>query len=262
MAKRTVFKTLQEAEDYLWSEVIDADILALPPEVDELTDEEKIDDDDLSLPVVNDVPGSVEINVDEFIDEEEFDEEDDLPLSSFVSSRPSTSSHISETPTKRVRRDKGDVRPSKWVKMLPTYDPLPSDNICDENLESMKNALQNHTPVQIFEELFTNEIYKFIVEETMRYAYQKNKHGFSVDVDDIKIFFGFLIFTGYHTLPSERDYWSDHEDLGVQIVKNAMSRNIYYAIKSCLHFQDNSKFEENKHDKGFKIRPLIQVGHI
>lgn len=34
----------------------------------------------------------------------------------------------------------------------------------------------------------------------------------------------FLLTTAYHTLPGEPDYWSDDDDLGVQIMENAMSR--------------------------------------
>ncbi|KAG8234996.1 hypothetical protein J437_LFUL013876 [Ladona fulva] len=51
-----------------------------------------------------------------------------------------------------------------------------------------------------------------------------------------KIFLGILIFSGYHTLPSERDYWSDQEDLGVPLVRDAMSRNTYLEIKICNPF--------------------------
>jgi hypothetical protein len=69
------------------------------------------------------------------------------------------------------------------------------------------------------------------VDETLRYAAeQKNKPTFSVEIEDIKIFIEFLIFSGYNRLPSERDYFSDAEDLGVQLVKDAMSRNRYLEV--------------------------------
>lgn len=68
-----------------------------------------------------------------------------------------------------------------------------------------------------------------------------------------------MIFSGYHSLPSERDYWSESEDLGVQLVKDAISRNAYLEIKCNIHFQNNSKANENKHDKAFKLRPLIDM---
>ncbi|KAJ8911933.1 hypothetical protein NQ315_016274, partial [Exocentrus adspersus] len=62
MSKKT-FKTLEEAMEFCFFEEIEADILALPPEVDELTDEVEFDDDILGAPIVNDVPGDLEIDI-------------------------------------------------------------------------------------------------------------------------------------------------------------------------------------------------------
>jgi hypothetical protein len=71
---------------------------------------------------------------------------------------------------------------------------------------------------------------------------------------------GFLIFTGHHKLSSsERDCWSEDDDLGIQIVKDAMTHNKYLELKSALHFNDNKKDNENKGDKSLKIKLFIQV---
>lgn len=106
-------------------------------------------------------------------------------------------------------------------------------------MEELRNNLKDASPLQLFEEFFDNDVYEMIETETIRYATtQKNKQGFTMTQDNIKIFIGFLIFSGYHSLPSERDYWSEDEDLGVAIVRNAMSRNAYLELKSVIHFQD------------------------
>lgn len=120
--------------------------------------------------------------------------------------------------------------------------------------------MESCSMLETFEKLFTEEIFEHIVTETNRYAIcTKNKQNFLVSVEDVKIFFGFMIFSRYHSLPSERDYWSESEDLGVQLVKDAISRNAYLEIKCNIHFQNNSKANENKHDKAFKLRPLIDM---
>lgn len=54
---------MEEAMEYYYSEQIEADILALPSEVDEFTDEQQFDDEDLGAPVVNDIPGGTEIDI-------------------------------------------------------------------------------------------------------------------------------------------------------------------------------------------------------
>jgi DNA excision repair protein ERCC-6 len=76
--------------------------------------------------------------------------------------------------------------------------------------------------------------------------------------DEVRVFVGFLLLTGYHKLPSERLYWSEDEDLGLKIVKKAISRNKCKKVKSMIHFQDN----ENKQDRGFKIRLLMEMINV
>ncbi|KAG8226269.1 hypothetical protein J437_LFUL004826 [Ladona fulva] len=97
------------------------------------------------------------------------------------------------------------------------------------------------------------------MEETTRYTTCKKGTPFNLSVEDLKIFLGILIFSGYHTLPSERDYWSDQEDLGVPLVRDAMSRNTSLEKISVIHFQNNAKVKDNKNDRSFKIRPLIDM---
>lgn len=241
---REVFTNIDAAIEYLFSEQIDCDLAAVPPDVDELTDEDEIDDDIIDYPVVQDVPGVVEI-----INPEEEEHEEEEPI-------PSTST--GKTKSKRPRMEKPNV---KWKKQVPEHNVW--TDIGDDasvRFEAMKAQLQNDSPLQIFERFFSDDVFQLMVEETVRYArIQKNKHEFDVSVADLKVFIGFLLFSGYHTLPGERDYWSEEEDLGVNIVKNAFSRNAYLLLKAMIHFQDNSKATESKHDKGFKIRPLMEL---
>lgn len=70
---RQVFKTLEKAWEYCIEEEIEADILALPPDVDDMIDEEGIDDEDLTFPVVSDIPGSAEVEINN--DKDDFEEE-------------------------------------------------------------------------------------------------------------------------------------------------------------------------------------------
>ncbi|GFY70702.1 piggyBac transposable element-derived protein 2 [Trichonephila inaurata madagascariensis] len=94
------------------------------------------------------------------------------------------------------------------------------------------------------------------IAETEKYTKQwKNKPEFSL-TEELKTFIGFLIFSGYHTLSSEHDYWSD-EDLMVPIVKNSMTRNRYLEIKSMIHFDDNNEAKSQAYDRAFKIQKLI-----
>jgi hypothetical protein len=41
-----------------------------------------------------------------------------------------------------------------------------------------------------------------------------------------------------------------------------MSRNKYKKLKGMIHFQDNDLVNENKHDQGLKIRPLMEIINV
>lgn len=60
-------------------------------------------------------------------------------------------------------------------------------------------------------------------------------------------------------MPSEREFWSDDEDLGIPLVKKTMSHSKYSELKSVLHVQYNSGARNKQHDKFFKIRRLLET---
>ena len=66
--------------------------------------------------------------------------------------------------------------------------------------ESEVDELNVKTPFESFEKLFGSAL-ELILEETVRYASQKNVHDFSISEGDIKAFIGILYFSGYHKLP-------------------------------------------------------------
>ena len=60
----------------------------------------------------------------------------------------------------------------------------------------------------------------------------QNRATTTINSDDIKLFIGVLLISGYHKLPAETQYWSNDEDLDLQIVKNAMSRSRFQKLKT------------------------------
>ncbi|GFU57010.1 piggyBac transposable element-derived protein 2 [Trichonephila clavipes] len=61
MSRKKVFKTCEKAVEYLFSEELESEMIALPPEVDELTDEEGFDDTETLSLSVRDVAGRIEV---------------------------------------------------------------------------------------------------------------------------------------------------------------------------------------------------------
>ncbi|GFU26998.1 piggyBac transposable element-derived protein 2 [Trichonephila clavipes] len=113
-------------------------------------------------------------------------------------------------------------RKASWTKDKPSYTVNEVGNLSSENLESISNILGNKNSLEIFEEFSTPEFYEYLINEPERYAKEwENKPEYSVTIDELKSFIGFLIFSGYHTLTSECDYCTKDEDLMILIVKNS-----------------------------------------
>ena len=67
-------------------------------------------------------------------------------------------------------------------------------------------------PVSLFEKLFTDDITKFICEESVRYAISKGNHSFTIDTNMLKAFLAILLASGYVDLPRQTMYWEHNED--------------------------------------------------
>jgi len=227
---------LDEDEELLQSEIVDA--VYIPPIVDEITDEEDFDDD-IRENVINlpDVTGTYEIHV------ISPDTSEDLVNQSIPSS------------SKKIINKSKKALP-KWKKEVPIYTTEPQ-NEEKKNLEDIENRIGGKTPFEVFSLFFSDDVWENILSYTKKYANDKNRHSFTIDKTSLKRFFGILIFSGYHTLPATKLYWSKDEDKGIALVRNSMSRNRFDSIKQNLHLSDNDQLDKN--DRFAKLRPLFDL---
>ncbi|XP_028658906.1 piggyBac transposable element-derived protein 2-like [Erpetoichthys calabaricus] len=261
MAKRCI--TLDEVSQLLEDceeKYSEATVCVLPPNTSQLSDEDEGDEDvaNAGNVTVADVPGELEVEMvgEDMEDDTLFENEGDDAETE--ENQPSTSS---APPAKWPRKKKCPV-PS-WTKQKKPVFPKTSalnGQAAGVTENKLRQTLAQHNPVQLFEEFFSPEIYDLICKETVRYSTDfRNDHEFHTSTEEVKVFLGILIITGYHKVPSEADYWSDAEDLVVPIVKNAMSRNRFQKLKSYIHFVDNSTADSNIGDQSFKVKPLFEL---
>lgn len=225
------------SEDLSQEEPID--VVQLPPRLDELTDCEDIDDDILSEhEAPREVSGEVELQY-TTITENEVPSEEMPPRKKSRTSN----SFIVDNPV--------------WKKMDAVYtQALCESDRCEVLKANLKNQFQNLDPHEIFEYFFDQSLVEKIAQESIRYAHQKNNHDYFVNPSCIRKFLGVLIFTCYHSLPQEKMYWSEDDDIDLRIIRNCMPRNRYLEIKRYLHFNNNDDIKETC-DKTFKIKPLL-----
>ena len=110
---------------------------------------------------------------------------------------------------------------------------------------------------EIFLLFFSEAMITLLVDQTNLYATRdKNMANFGVDHAEMRKFLGLLLISGYHSLPSEKDYWSTAEDLEAPIFSKTMSRDRFHSIKVSLHIADNHNLAQSK---VAKVLPLLDL---
>lgn len=113
-------------------------------------------------------------------------------------------------------------------------------------------------PVDIFQ-LIIGPLFQQIVLQTNLYAQQNNAY-INTNIDEMKAFFGILIYMGYHSLPSIRLYWSNDPNFFCERVAKIMPVKRFLKILRFLHLNDNSKIpsrDSPQFEKLYKIRPML-----
>jgi hypothetical protein len=170
---------------------MDVDLVVLPPEPSDLTDEEEVDEDDVATnEKPRDIPGNLEVFIAR--DEDLWHNSDDEPLS-----------------FKSAKKKRFNYSQSSWRKCNPTYSVSPvtvSDDTVQQCREKIITKLCSKNPIDIFERIFDEEVLSIIITFSTLYAAQKNKDDFSISISELRSYFGILLLSGYHTLPTERLY--------------------------------------------------------
>ncbi|GFX90803.1 uncharacterized protein TNCV_3166341 [Trichonephila clavipes] len=156
MSRKKVFKTAEEAIEYLFSEELESEMIALPPEVDELTDEEGFDDTGTLDPSVRDVAGSIEI----YLPYENDDDHREADLSNKSKKR-----SCSESGSKTCKKGKKELI-ADWKMVPPNYDFSDESNASKINYETAVSTLKGLSPVEVFEDFLSPTYLEHILTET------------------------------------------------------------------------------------------------
>jgi hypothetical protein len=155
--------------------------------------------------------------------------------------------------TKLSSTDEDDIltKPRIWKKK----DFAAGGESSEWNGKMPKFLQEDWSPLGLFQLLFDNDITQMICDYTMIYAHQKGAHAFNVNPDDINTFIGILLSSGYVVMPRRKMYWEQTEDVKIDGISTAMSRNRFEEILQYVHLSDNTKLAPG--DKFAKLRPLI-----
>lgn len=126
--------------------------------------------------------------------------------------------------------------------MIPIF-PSPNYTDCAQN-----------TSVEQFEKFFDDELLTLIVNESSKYADYLKKPDPQITIEELKVFIGILVVSGYSVQSRLESYWSRDPDLRNELVYKSMRKNRFKKISQFLHFKDMN--EPNTSDKIWKLRPL------
>lgn len=146
--------------------------------------------------------------------------------------------------TKTASKGANDI---VWVDdtskaMLPIFPPPNYTDCADKN------------PVEQFEKFFDDALLSLIAKESTRYAEHLQKPDPQVTLEELRVFVGILVISGYSVQSQLESYWSRGKDLRNELVCQAMRKNRFKQISRFLHFKDLN--EPNSQDKIWKLRPL------
>jgi hypothetical protein len=163
----------------------------------------------------------------------------------------------------------------KKKQKQPTYKNVLHPTESEENkIKKLTENLGTLAPLQLFEKFLDEDFYQHIRLETIRYARNvKNDLNVDVQIEELRSFIGILLLSGYHTVPSEKLYWSTVDDVGVPIVQNIMSSVrilgnvlVKISVNSGIHYsiinsmsQTNfvSIFSDASNHKDIKLFPTL-----
>ena len=135
---------------------------------------------------------------------------------------------------------------SKVVDSVRDYEALSTDASDEEGTENILQHIGHY---------WTDEWLDYVCEQSILYAEQKSLQHDCVSRDNLRVFFGILILSGYNKLANRRLYWTQMPDVKNELVVNSMRRDTFDQIMRCLHFTDNMNIDE---DRFYKVRPIFE----
>lgn len=148
-------------------------------------------------------------------------------------------------------------KPGSDIVHMRMADMVPPPRTRDQQI--MENLFEEVTDeddvLSAFKMFFDEKMLDKIIEETNRYAEQKND-AVRVTRNEMLVVLGIILFSGYRRVPSTRMYWEEQPDVSCDLVKDAIRRDRFEKILRYFHLADNTKINE---DRFFKVRDFFDA---
>ena len=182
------------------------DIYILPPDANELTDEDSADSENEETYTPQRLPANLLWAPAELRDnrgdtfEEHENSDENMPLSNLIKTNPVKYSFT-------------------WENNFANTDMVPI--FPETNFSKYKNF----SPREFFELFIDNEIIESIIFQSHLYGNTKNFSCGLITKEELKTFIAILIVSSYDSKSSKRDYWNQGDDLRNEAIYRSMRRN-------------------------------------
>ena len=119
-------------------------------------------------------------------------------------------------------------------------------------MEELIREFIEKNPFELFT-LIMIGIFEIIQHQSQIYVAQKNDPSFHRTIEDYMVFVGIVLLSGHCPYPRQDLYWSLHPKFDFPIIRKAMSKNGFMALKKYFHLNNNLEIPENCKDRCFKI---------
>jgi hypothetical protein len=158
-----------------------------------------------------------------------------------------------------INEDNLDWHPVTGMFLDPFQFTELDPGLCD----LIKTNFKDSSPYEIYSYFLNDCLLQYISEETNKYAGQLIRKGVSrkarlndwkdTNSDELRHFFGIIIWMGLTNYPSIESYWSTKK-IYRNGISQVMSRNRFQLLLKTIHFSDN---EVTTTDRLCKITPLL-----
>ena len=114
---------------------------------------------------------------------------------------------------------------------------------------------RDFSPIQLFKLFFDEDLWNFLVNQTMVYATFRGKRDFLVTKEEMKVFIGILIVSGIVPMSSQRMFWRNSTVTRNEAIYQAMKRSRFEKIMQYIYFSNNLL---DTTDKYAKVCPLVR----
>lgn len=207
------------------------DIIVFPPEDGNVTDEDSGDENDINMAHLPSRMLRSRVEVQPRLVEE--------------------NEELEPGPSQKKKRK--EYAAKEWFNNASKFSPCgrgDDEESITENLEEELSA------TDCFELFYSKEIVQYIVDMSNLYALQRN-HTLNVSADEIRVYIGILLLTGYITPKYMRMFWENKSDTYNKLVASSMRRNRFFEIQQYLHLCDSTNLPEN--DKFGKVRKYFTL---